>query len=67
MSLCDAERLAWNAYGKPASGELILVGEDNKIAMKGSLNDPKAVVDEARRLGQIEKGKGWGGGRLDIY
>lgn len=67
MSLCDAERLAWNAYGKPAPGELILIGADNKIVMKGSLNDPKSVVDEARRLGQIEKGRRGGGDRFDIY
>jgi len=69
MSLCDAGRLAWNAYGKPAPGTLILVGPDNKVVAKASLSDPGALVDEARRLGQIQKKeqRGPGGGRLDIY
>jgi hypothetical protein len=69
MSLCDAQRLAWNAYGKPAPGTLLLVGPDNKIMAKGSLRDPGAVVDEAMRLGQIEKERlrGPGGERLGIY
>lgn len=68
MSLCDAEKLAWKAYGEPAPGTLILIGPDNKIMTKASLSDPHAVVDEAKRLGQIEKNRpGPGGGRLGIY
>jgi hypothetical protein len=69
MSLCDAQRLAWNAYGKPAPGTLLLIGPDDKIAAKASLLDPKAVMDAARKLGQIEseKERGPGGERLGIY
>jgi hypothetical protein len=68
MSLCDADKLAWKAYGKPAPGTLILIGPDNKIVTKASLSDPHAVVDEAKRLGQIEKNRpGPGGERLGIY
>jgi hypothetical protein len=68
MSLCDAQRLTWNAYGKPAPGTLILIGADGKIAMKGSRSDPKPVVGAAKRLGQIEKDRSAPGGeRMQIY
>lgn len=55
--------------GKPAPGELILIGTDNKIVRKGASSDPGAVVSEAKRLGQIEKDRrqGPGGERLHIY
>ncbi len=49
MSLCDAQKLAWRAYGKPASGTLILIGPDNKILRKGLLSDPQAVVSYATK------------------
>ncbi len=55
MSLCDAQKLAWHAYGRPTPGALILVGPDNQILMKGLLSNPWAVVNEAKRIGQIEK------------
>jgi hypothetical protein len=69
MTLCDAQKLAWEAYGKPAPGTLILIGPDNKILRKGSLSDPQAVVSEAKRLGQTEKERlpGPGGERLGVY
>ncbi len=68
MSLCDAQKLAWRAYGQPAPGTLLLIGPDNKFMTKGSLSDPQAVVDEAKRLGQIEKDRpGLGGERRGIY
>jgi len=69
MSLCDAQKLAWKAYGEPAPGTLLLVGPDNKIVAKGSLSDPQAVVDQAKRLGLIEKDRlrGPGGERLEVY
>ncbi len=69
MSLCDAQQLAWRAYGKPAPGTLILIGPDNKILSKGTLNDPRVIVNEARRIGQTEKERlrGPGGERLKIY
>jgi hypothetical protein len=55
MSLCDAQRLAWHAYGQPTPGTLFLLGPDNQILMKGSLSNPRAIVNEAKRLGQMEK------------
>lgn len=68
MSLCDAQRLAWNAYGQPAPGSLILIGPDNKILVTGSLDNPKAVLDEARNLGQAEKKRrDAAGNRIDTY
>jgi hypothetical protein len=67
MSLCDAERLAWNAYGKPAPGTLILVGSDHKIVAKAALRSPQTIVEEARKLGQIEKKQVPGGDRRAIY
>jgi hypothetical protein len=57
MSFCDAKGLVWNAYGRPASGSLILIGPDRKIRLAGSLGDAQAVIAEARRLGEIEKTK----------
>ena len=68
MSLCDAQKLAWKAYGKPAPGTLILIGSDDKFVAKAPLSNPRAVVEEAKRLGQIEKDRpGLGGERRDIY
>ena len=57
ISLCDAKRIAWNAYARPVPGSLILIGPDNKILMNGSLSNPNVVVDEAKRLGKVEKEK----------
>jgi putative hemolysin len=69
MSLCDAHRLAWDAYGRPTPGTLILLGPDNRIVMTGPLGNPSAVVNEAKRLGRMEKERlrGPGGERLGIY
>lgn len=55
MFLVDADRLAWNAYGQPAPGTLLLLRDDGTIVMTGSLGDPEAVLREARRLGEIER------------
>jgi hypothetical protein len=69
MTLCDAQKLAWEAYGKPAPGTLVLIGPDNKIVTKGSLSNPKPILEEAKRLGQTEKERlpGPGGERLGVY
>jgi hypothetical protein len=67
MSLCDAQRLAWKAYGKPAPGTLILIGSDNKTVATGSLSNPGPIVDQAKRLGQKEKKSVPGENRKDIY
>ncbi|MCJ7544701.1 MAG: hypothetical protein MUP47_09100 [Phycisphaerae bacterium] len=53
--LLDAQRLAWNGYGAPPPGELLLLGEDGSILMTGSLTSPELVLQEARRLGEVEK------------
>jgi hypothetical protein len=55
MCLYDPDRIAWQAYGQPAPGELFLIDEHGRIVMTGSLTNPQAVLDEARRLGQIEQ------------
>jgi hypothetical protein len=55
MSLCDAQRLAWKAYGQPAPGSLILIGANGKIVMMGSLSNPQPIIKEAKRLGGVEK------------
>ena len=55
MSLCDAQQLAWRAYGRPTPGTLFLLGPDNRILMKGSVSNPWAIVNEAKRLAQLEK------------
>lgn len=69
MSLCDAQKLAWHAYGRPTPGTLILLGPDNRIVMTGPLGNPWPVVNEAKRLGRIEKERlrGPGGERLGVY
>jgi hypothetical protein len=53
MSLCDSQKLAWNAYGSPAPGTLILIGPDNKMVMRGSLSDPRPIIAEATRLARM--------------
>lgn len=57
MCLYDANRVAWEAYGRPAPGELILIDEHGRIVMVGSLTDPEPVLQEARRLGWIAKNR----------
>lgn len=69
MALCDAEKLAWRAFGRPPLGTLVLIDADNKMLLRGSLGDPTSVVEEAKRLAQIEKNRrqGPGGERREIY
>jgi hypothetical protein len=69
MSLCDAQRRAWNAYGKPAPGTLILVDPDSRVMAQGLLRAPETVVAAARKLGEMvrEKQGEPGGERLEIY
>lgn len=55
MCLYDPARIAWEAYGRPAPGDLLLIDEHGRIVMTGSLTNPQPVLDEARRLGQIEQ------------
>jgi hypothetical protein len=67
MALCDAQKLAWKAYGKPAPGTLILIGSDNKIVATGSLSNSGPLLAQAERLGQQQKESMPGGDRLGIY
>jgi hypothetical protein len=55
MCLYDPDRIAWEAYGRPTPGEVFLIDEYGHIVMAGSLTNPQPVLDEARRLGQVEK------------
>lgn len=55
MYLYDAHRIAWEAFGRPNPGELILIGRNGDVLATGSLRDPQSVLDETRRLGQIDK------------
>jgi len=54
VTFCDANSVAWNAYGRPTPGSVILIGPGNKVLMTGSLDHPRNVLSEARRLGQEE-------------
>ena len=55
VTLYDANSVAWNAYGRPAPGSVILIGPGNKVLMTGSLDHPRDVLSEARRLGLDEQ------------
>ena len=55
MFLLDAERKAWDACGRPAPGQLLLIGDNGNVLMTGSLKSPEPVLQEARRLGEIER------------
>jgi len=50
--LRDPQHIAWEAFGRPAPGELLLIDENGRIIAKGTLADSHAVVAEARRLGE---------------
>lgn len=51
VSLCDVDRIAWKAYGRPKPGTLILIGENGKIAATGSMKNLKSIANEARKMG----------------
>lgn len=55
ISLVDVRRIAWEAYGRPTPGELLLLNERGDVVLTGSLADPHAVVQKARRLGETIK------------
>lgn len=55
MSLCDAKRIAWEAYGRPAPGALLLLDTDSKVLMTASIGDSDALVHRAKKLGQAEQ------------
>jgi hypothetical protein len=55
VTLYDANCVAWNAYGQPTPGSVIMIGPGNKVLMTGSLDHPRDILSEARRLGQEEQ------------
>jgi hypothetical protein len=67
IGLCDATMDASDAYGQPKDGTLFLIDRDNTILRTGSLDMPAAVVEQAKRLGQIEKERIEGSDRKEIY
>jgi len=52
LTLCDADRKAWNAYGRPAPGTVLLIDAENRIVADGRLTRMDPLVDKARELGE---------------
>jgi hypothetical protein len=52
IALCDSQRLAWAAYGKPTPGTVFLIDEGGAILQTGTLGKLAAVADRAYELGQ---------------
>lgn len=65
MALCDQSRMAWTAYGRPATNTVFLVDEDRKILEVGTLDNMNSLIDRAGRHGQriADMHKGDGGGQ----
>jgi hypothetical protein len=67
MSLCDSSRIAWNAFGQPSSGTVLLIDRDNKIIDRATLNDMTSLVMKAQDLGRALKRERPLDDRIDIY
>ena len=52
FSLCDTDRIAWNAYNEPKPGTVILIDQSDKIVATGSLDNLKPVADKAYEMGK---------------
>ncbi len=52
VSLCDANRIAWNAFHQPKPGTVFLVGENGKIAGINSTDNLESIADRAYELAQ---------------
>ncbi len=52
VSLCDANRIAWNAFHQPKPGTVFLVGENGKIAGINSTDNLQSIADRAHELAQ---------------
>ena len=52
FSFCDTDRIAWNAYGKPTPGTVILIDQKDKVIATGSLDNLKPVTDKAHEMGR---------------
>jgi hypothetical protein len=52
FAFCDADRIAWKAYGEPKSGTVILIDQRDTVIVTGSLDDLKPVADKAYQMGE---------------
>jgi hypothetical protein len=50
VSLCDADRIAWNAYRKPKPNTVVLIDTRGNVVAASSLFNLEMVSDKARRL-----------------
>lgn len=56
VSLCDADRVAWKAYGQPQPDSLILIDEKGKTIATDNIKNLKSIANKARKMGEkIEK------------
>jgi hypothetical protein len=49
ITLCDHDRLAWNAYGKPASGTVLLLNPKGEVIAQAPVSNMAGIVAQARR------------------
>lgn len=52
IALCDMDRIAWRAYGKPTSGTVFLLDKNGNIAERATLADIEPVKQKAMTLGE---------------
>jgi hypothetical protein len=50
ISLCDAKRAAWKAYGQPEPDTIILINDNNKIEATGTLENLLRLAKKAQIL-----------------
>jgi hypothetical protein len=50
VSLCDADRMAWKAYGQLKPNTVVLVGENNRIAAIEDLENLDSIANKAQRM-----------------
>jgi hypothetical protein len=50
VALCDADRIAWNAYRKPKPNAVVLIDSRGDVAAMSSLANLESVVAKAGRL-----------------
>ena len=55
LTLRDPDRIAWEAYKKPAPGTVFLVNDYGKIAVVGSLSNLGIIERKAKRLNTVVK------------
>ena len=50
ISLCDLERLVWNAYGHPDPNTVVLIDGRGKVVQIAQLVELETIVTETHRL-----------------